>query len=97
VVVTNGNKILVGRGQTEKRKLKIQEECSVCHLPMKIADSLQLACTHRYHKDCALKMQWKMSYKCELCEGKKNKRIGILKIKGRRRGGKGKEEGSMLF
>lgn len=63
---------------------KIKERCPLCNLPMSEEDYLQLACTHRFHQECAKKMQWRMRYNCDICEIKKESNGSILRIKGKR-------------
>jgi hypothetical protein len=58
---------------------RVGEKCAVCSKALNIGDSLQLACSHRYHKDCGMQMQWRMRYSCDVCEVKKDhKRCSIV-------------------
>lgn len=41
-------------------------------------DSLQLACTHRYHRTCATKLQQELRYRCDICEIGKSKKMSII-------------------
>lgn len=77
-VIPQQQKVRIKRQPSTKLVRRIHEECSVCHRPLKISDSYQLACTHRYHRACTLKMQWNNRYKCDLCEIGNNKKGSII-------------------
>lgn len=60
-------KVLVKSVVSNKNLNRIHDYCTVCKERLVNSDSLQLACTHRYHKTFAVVMQWKMKYTCDLC------------------------------
>lgn len=76
----NVRKVRIKRLVSNKHISKVHDYCAVCKQRlMGLDSSYQLACTHRYHKTCAVAMQWKMKYTCDLCANRSGQKQIIRK------------------
>ena len=59
--------------------------CAICRRAFKREESVQLACSHRCHRECMIRMRERNRYECDICEVKQRKQCSISSI-GRRGG-----------